>query len=91
MSKSSIRSNLSAFDPDITAVQQAGLDYILGETNSYSCHGAPNVSNVAGAALWGLDYALYASQIGISRLQFHQGIGFKYNFVSCHSFPSYGP
>lgn len=81
MSKSSIRSNLTAFAPDIAAVQQRGLTYVLGETNSFACHGAPGVSNTAGAALWGLDYALFAGQLGITRAYFHQGIGFKYSFV----------
>ena len=52
------------------------------ETNSIACHGAPGVSNTAGAALWAIDYALYASTIGISELYFHEGIGYKYNFVS---------
>ncbi|KAA1467403.1 glycoside hydrolase family 79 protein [Dentipellis sp. KUC8613] len=81
MSKSHTRGNLSSFSPDITAVQQQGLQYVLGETNSYSCHGAPGVSNVAGTALWGLDYALYATQIGVARVHFHEGIGYKYNFL----------
>lgn len=40
------------------------------------------VSNTAGAALWALDYSLFATQVGISRLHFHEGIGYKYNFVS---------
>lgn len=81
MSKTSIRGNLTTFTVDIATVKQKGLTYVLGETNSYSCHGAPGVSNTAGAALWGLDYALLAGQLGITRLYFHQGIGYKYNFV----------
>ncbi|KAJ7127152.1 glycoside hydrolase family 79 protein [Mycena epipterygia] len=81
MTKATIRSNLSSFTPDIQATQDRGLDYVLGETNSYSCHGAPNVSNTAGAALWTLDYALFASQLGISRVYFHEGIGYKYNLI----------
>ncbi|KZP27312.1 glycoside hydrolase family 79 protein [Athelia psychrophila] len=81
MTKSTIRSNLTSFLPDITASQAQGLDYVLGETNSYSCHGAPGVSNTAGAALWALDYLLYAPQIGISRVFFHEGIGYKYNLI----------
>ncbi|KAJ6513350.1 glycoside hydrolase family 79 protein [Mycena sanguinolenta] len=81
MTKSTIRSNLSSFTPDIEATQDQGLDYVLGETNSYSCHGAPGVSNTAGAALWTLDYALFASQLGISRVYFHDGIGYKYNLI----------
>lgn len=77
MTKATIRSNLTSFSPDIAAVQAQNLPYILGETNSFSCHGAPNVSNTAGAALWALDYSLFATQIGISRVFFHEGIGFK--------------
>ncbi|RDB31001.1 Beta-glucuronidase [Hypsizygus marmoreus] len=81
MTKSTIRGNLSAFSPDITAVRAKGLDYVFGETNSYACHGAPGVSNTAGAALWTLDYLLFATQIGISRVFFHEGIGYKYNLI----------
>jgi hypothetical protein len=43
--------------------------------------GALNVSNTAGAALWAFYYGLFASQIGISRVHFHEGIGYKYSFV----------
>jgi hypothetical protein len=81
MSKANIRANLGAFTPDIAAVHQADLTYILGETNSYACHGAPGVSNTAAATLWALDYAFYAAQLGMTRLYFHQGIGYKYNLV----------
>ena len=38
MTKATIRSNLTDFAPDIAATIDKGLDYILGETNSYSCH-----------------------------------------------------
>jgi hypothetical protein len=38
MTKSTIRGNLSIFAPDIQASAAQGLDYVLGETNSYSCH-----------------------------------------------------
>ncbi|KDR78214.1 hypothetical protein GALMADRAFT_155191 [Galerina marginata CBS 339.88] len=81
MTKSTIRGNLTGFTPDIVATHAKGLDYVLGETNSYSCHGAPGVSNTAGAALWTLDYALFAPQIGISRVYFHVGIGYKYSLM----------
>ncbi|KAJ7674165.1 glycoside hydrolase family 79 protein [Mycena rosella] len=81
MTKSTIRSNLTIYMTDIIATHEENLDYILGETNSYACHGAPGVSNTAGAALWALDYALFASQIGISKVFFHVGIGFKYSLI----------
>lgn len=38
MTKSYIRGNLTVFLPDIAATHEKGLDYILGETNSYACH-----------------------------------------------------
>jgi hypothetical protein len=40
-------------------------------------HGAPGVSNTAGAALWTLDYTLFAATLGITQVFFHEGIGFK--------------
>jgi hypothetical protein len=47
MTKSTIRSNLTVFVPDIEATYAQGRGYILGETNSYACHVrclAPNTS-----------------------------------------------
>ncbi|KAF9065061.1 glycoside hydrolase family 79 protein [Rhodocollybia butyracea] len=81
MSKAFIRGNLSAFIPDIASVKAQNLDYVMGETNSYFDHGGPNISDSAGAAVWAVDYVFFASQLGISRLYFHEGIGYKYNFV----------
>lgn len=81
MTKANIRGNITILAPDIAATRAQGLKYILGETNSFACHGAPGVSNVAGAAIWTLDYLLSAAHAGISQVVFHQGIGFKYNFV----------
>ena len=52
MSKASIRGNLMGFVADIATVKQTGLTYVLWETNSFSCHSAPGVSNTPGAALW---------------------------------------
>ncbi|KZT13293.1 glycoside hydrolase family 79 protein [Laetiporus sulphureus 93-53] len=81
MNKTSIRGNLTIFDADIAATYAKGLNYILGETNSVACHGAPGVSNTAGAALWMIDHTLFSSTFGISELYFHEGIGYKYNFL----------
>ncbi|CCM03869.1 uncharacterized protein FIBRA_06020 [Fibroporia radiculosa] len=80
MNKSSIRSNLTIFEADIAATYAQGLTYILGETNSVACHGAPGVSNTAGAALWVIDHTLFSSTIAIRELYFHEGVGYKYNF-----------
>ncbi|KAJ3558263.1 hypothetical protein NP233_g11543 [Leucocoprinus birnbaumii] len=81
MTKARIRGNLTIFAPDAQTVRGKKIDYVLGETNSFSCHGTPGVSNTAGAALWSLDYALFATQVQVSRVFFHEGVGFKYNFI----------
>ncbi|THH06289.1 hypothetical protein EW145_g4187 [Phellinidium pouzarii] len=81
LSKTSIRGNLTEFNTDIADVHAQGREYVLGETNSYFNHGAPNVSDAAGAALWIVDYTLFASQLGIKRAHFHEGVGYKYNLI----------
>ncbi|KIP06086.1 glycoside hydrolase family 79 protein [Phlebiopsis gigantea 11061_1 CR5-6] len=81
MSKASVRSNLTLWELDVATAVNNGLAYILGETGSIACHGAPGVSNTAGAALWVVDYTLFAASIGIGELHFHEGVGFKYNFI----------
>ncbi|KAI0686429.1 glycoside hydrolase family 79 protein [Cytidiella melzeri] len=81
MNKASVRGNLTVFRDDIEATVALGLPYILGETGSIACHGAPGVSNTAGAALWVIDYTLQAATQEISELYFHEGVGFKYNFI----------
>ncbi|KAJ3753512.1 glycoside hydrolase family 79 protein [Lentinula raphanica] len=81
ITKAFIRGNLSQFIPDIAATKSHNLTYVLGETNSYFNHGSANVSNSAGAALWVLDYAFFAATLGIERLYFHEGVGYKYNFI----------
>ncbi|KAH9941692.1 glycoside hydrolase family 79 protein [Epithele typhae] len=81
MSKAHVRGNLSLFIPDIEATHARGLPYILGETNSIACHGAPGVSNTAGAALWAIDYTLQAATLSIAEVFYHEGIGYKYNFL----------
>lgn len=38
MTKADIRGNLSVFTPDIEETHNRGLDYVLGEANSYANH-----------------------------------------------------
>ena len=40
------------------------------------------VSDTGGAAVWVVDYTLFAGTLGIANMFFHEGIGFKYNLVS---------
>ena len=54
------------------------LPFILGETNSLYNEGAPGLSNSFGAALWGVDFALYCAANNVSRIHFHQGTNYRY-------------
>src|ERR1700753_704945 len=56
----------------------------FSETNSYAGHGFPNVSDAGGAALWIVDYSLFGATLGIEKMFFHEGVGYKYNLVSQH-------
>ncbi|KAJ7058749.1 glycoside hydrolase family 79 protein [Mycena amicta] len=79
--KANVRSNLTQLSPAIAVAHSHGLPYVLGETNSCFGHGAVNTSNVGGIATWTLDYTLFAGTLGIARVFFHQGIGYKYNAI----------
>ncbi len=73
MSHSDIVSNMAQFTADIAAAATTGKDYVLGETNSVSGGGASTVSPLFGAALWTMDYVLFAATSGIKRSYFHHG------------------
>ena len=60
-----------SLQPLIAATLAADIPFCLGETNTCSCHGAPNVSDVFGSALWVADYAASMASVGASRLNFH--------------------
>ncbi|KAH7395046.1 hypothetical protein DE146DRAFT_658953 [Phaeosphaeria sp. MPI-PUGE-AT-0046c] len=55
-----------------------GLSYVIGETNSIACQGLAGVSDVFGAAVWSVDYALYAASLNVSTLYWHMGTGYRY-------------
>jgi hypothetical protein len=46
--------------------------YVMGETNSLSGGGASGLSDVFGAALWVVDYALWQATQNIQRVHFHE-------------------
>ncbi|KAL9090002.1 MAG: hypothetical protein Q9165_005531 [Trypethelium subeluteriae] len=56
-----------------------GIPYVIGETNSISCQGEAGISDVFGAALWGIDYTLYVATLKVSRMHFHQGTPYRYS------------
>jgi hypothetical protein len=55
-----------------------GLPYVIGETNSIACQGLAGVSDVFGAAVWSVDYALYAASLNVSHIFWHMGTGYRY-------------
>jgi len=52
-------------------VVSLGKRFVLGETNSVACSGAPNVSDVFGAALWGIDWMFSWANVNTSGVNFH--------------------
>ena len=74
------------YDVIVLGVLRAnGRRFSCSETNSIACHGAPGVSNTAGISLWAIDYTLQAATLGISEAFFHEGVGYKYNWVGTGS------
>ncbi|KAF2146415.1 glycoside hydrolase family 79 protein [Aplosporella prunicola CBS 121167] len=63
-----------------SVVAAQNVEYVLGETNSISCQGRDNVSNVFASALWYLDYNLYvAAHTEVAKMYFHQGTPYRYS------------
>ncbi|KAF4963182.1 hypothetical protein FSARC_8760 [Fusarium sarcochroum] len=83
MNKLSVRANMSTRAGGIRAVRSVGLRYSLaeGETNSYANHGQPGLSNTVEGAVWMADWMLHGASLGIERMHFHHGVGFRYNAI----------
>ncbi|AEO70011.1 glycoside hydrolase family 79 protein [Thermothielavioides terrestris NRRL 8126] len=50
---------------------------IFGEANSLYNQGRPGLSNTFGAALWGVDFNLYAASVGFKRVHMHMGTNYR--------------
>ncbi|KAI0406616.1 hypothetical protein F4802DRAFT_606064 [Xylaria palmicola] len=61
------------------ATSKSGISYVLGETNSISCQGAFNISDVMASAVWAVDYILYLSALKVERVYFHMGTRYRYS------------
>lgn len=61
------------------ATAHSGIPYVLGETNSISCQGAFNISDVMASAIWAIDYVMYLSSLKVSRVHFHMGTRYRYS------------
>ena len=78
MNHSAVIRNINRHLNESTLLSATKLPYLLGETNSLYNQGAPGLSNSFGAALWGVDFNLYAAATGIARVHMHQGTGYRY-------------
>ncbi|GKZ39607.1 hypothetical protein AbraIFM66950_000739, partial [Aspergillus brasiliensis] len=61
------------------ATATSGIKYVIGETNSISCQGAFNISDVMASAVWAVDYVMYLSSLKVSRVHFHMGTRYRYS------------
>ncbi|XRM45814.1 hypothetical protein ABZX51_008888 [Aspergillus tubingensis] len=61
------------------ATANSGIKYVIGETNSISCQGAFNISDVMASAVWAIDYVMYLSSLKVSRVHFHMGTRYRYS------------
>lgn len=66
-----LSSILSNYIPQVSAAESVGAQFAIGETNTVSCVGRPGISDTFAAALWLVDYVLFAATIGIRRVYFH--------------------
>jgi hypothetical protein len=66
---------LSKISSRLAAANAQHLPLRIDETNSASCGGIPNVSDVYASALWAVDYTLLMAQQGIAGVNFHGGFG----------------
>ncbi|KAJ5802526.1 uncharacterized protein N7503_004976 [Penicillium pulvis] len=78
MNHTNIVDNLALQIQRMKNLAHLGHPYILGETNSIANQGRDGESNVFGDALWVVDFSLWAAANNIKRLNFHQGLNYRY-------------
>jgi hypothetical protein len=80
MNHGHIVGNLSQFRPFIGYLKTQGdIPLYLGEVNSDIVGEMNKLEATFGAALWAVDYLLYAMSIGISRVYIQQGTSFEFD------------
>ncbi|PKK52485.1 hypothetical protein CI102_3198 [Trichoderma harzianum] len=76
---SSVQGHLPEYNAIFTtAAAQKSTPLIFGECNSLYNQGRPGLSNTFGAALWGIDFNLYAASVGFKRVHMHMGTNYRY-------------
>ncbi|KAL7823636.1 glycoside hydrolase family 79 protein [Trichoderma gracile] len=75
----SVEGHLPEYNAIFTTAQaQKATPLIFGECNSLYNQGRPGLSNTFGAALWGIDFNLYAASVGFKRVHMHMGTNYRY-------------
>ncbi|KAK3693520.1 glycoside hydrolase superfamily [Podospora appendiculata] len=77
VTKRSVDAHIANYNK-IKAIDPSAPPLIFGEHNSLYNQGKPGLSNTFGAALWGLDFNLYAASVGIKRVHMHMGTNYRY-------------
>lgn len=74
----SVEGHLPEYNAIFTTAQaQKATPLIFGECNSLYNQGRPGLSNTFGAALWGIDFNLYAASVGFKRVHMHMGTNYR--------------
>ncbi|KAH9874401.1 hypothetical protein IAQ61_003590 [Plenodomus lingam] len=71
MDLDSTNTQFEYWEKQVKIALNTGLPYVLREMSSVGPIGMPGVSDTHGAALWTLNFFLYAASIGISSVQMH--------------------
>ena len=75
LSATSDSNELKKITNPLAAASAQQLPMRIDETNSASCGGLPNVSDVYASSLWAVDYMLLMAQHGVAGVNFHGGLG----------------
>ena len=68
--------------PLVRIANRAGIEARLTETNSVSCGGLDQVSNVFASALWSVDWAFSMAFVGVDGINFHASPAFYRPFTA---------
>jgi hypothetical protein len=73
LSHTSATGGIGPYISSTQLAQQKGKPFLMFETNTASCGGFPGLSDSFGAALWGLDWAMYMAAVNFTGALFHVG------------------
>ncbi|KAJ3341158.1 hypothetical protein HDU93_005567 [Gonapodya sp. JEL0774] len=81
LGKNGVRLNVSIHSSQLAQVESAGLELVMGETNTAARHGIIGISNAAEGIIYLVDYSLQLASVGIKRLHLHNGLGYAYSIL----------